>query len=451
VPDGDLPANTPHPAVDLSAPVFFLGLADGVALQNPSTPFEAWSLFQLAKVKPHIAFPAIMRQAFWCFLLRTDTWRPDLNIRVQIVNSAGVEQGHLNFATAPIVAVPNARSEAASVGDQLPTDDGGAIRAFLLDIGQLMVQGSAIPDLIIPEPGEYRLLARWDGQTSYLGRVVFVFAPPPALTEEQISAYESDPVSHKFVKFTYGCKKCDSKLRAYAAAKKSPEVEKEGFIFYPDLPDRFICSCGATNLPLEYMRLGMHGFLGRDSRISVGDISYVQRYAHSQLLDIAGKFLNLIQREKKEEPVQRFLAQHKVLFARFHARQLFVKPRILGKFNADFAILDSEGALTLIEIERPSMRLFKKNGHLRNDLNHAYEQVHDWLNEVLNHKSAVIEGLGLKPDDVLSVRGCVIAGRAKLENREHLRRHMSQPRQGIEFFTFDMLGHSLTRIAHDLP
>jgi len=97
------------------------------------------------------------------------------------------------------------------------------------------------------------------------------------------------------------------------------------------------------------------------------------------------------------------------------------------------------------------MRLFKKNGHLRNDLNHAYEQVQDWLNEVMKHRSAVIEGLGLKPDDVLSIRGCVIAGRAKLEDREHLRRHMSQPRQGIEFFTFDMLGQSLAGVARDLP
>ncbi len=439
------------PTVDHSAPLVFVGLADGTALENPATPFEAWTLFKLARVKPHFAFPAVMKQAFWCFLLRTDAFDPSVTLRVQIVNAAGIEQAHMNFAPTPL-ALSSPQLASSSLEAEPPGTENPATKIlFALDNGQWVIQGLPIADLLIPEPGEYRLLLHWNGKTSYLGRMIFVFAPPAPLTDEQISAFEADPVSPKAVKVVYGCKKCDSKLRAYAAVKKTTEGDKDGFTFYRDLPERFQCSCGATNLPLQYLRAGMHGFLGRDARISIGDISYIQRYAHSQLLELAGKFLNLIQREKREEPIQDFLAQHKVLFARFHAKHLFIKPRILGKFNADFAILDSEGVLTLIEIERASMRLFKKNGHLRNDLNHAYEQVQDWLNEVLKHRAAVIEGLGLKTDDVLSIRGCVIAGRAKQENREHLRRHMSQPRSGIEFFTLDMLGHSLAEIAHDLP
>jgi len=386
-----------------------------------------------------------MNQASWFFLLRTDGFDPSLQLRVQILNAAGEEQAHVNFGTTLVGEAP--LSEGAPIGSAADTTK----VMFALDRGQWVVQSIAISDLVIPEPGEYRLVAHWSGGTAYLGRVIFGFVPPPPPTDEQISAYEADPVSHKFVRLVLGCKKCDSKFKAYAAVKQSDEQDKDGFTFYRDLPDRFRCSCGATDIPLGYLREGMHGFLSRDASISIGNISYVQRYAHSQLLEIASKFLSLIQREKNEEPIQQFLAQNKVLFARFHAKQLFVKPRILGKFNADFAMLDSEGVLTLIEIERPSMRLFKKNGHLRNDLNHAYEQVQDWLNEVMKHRSAVIEGLGLKPDDVLSIRGCVIAGRAKLEDREHLRRHMSQPRQGIEFFTFDMLGQSLAGIARDLP
>jgi hypothetical protein len=95
--------------------------------------------------------------------------------------------------------------------------------------------------------------------------------------------------------------------------------------------------------------------------------------------------------------------------------------------------------------------LFKNNGHLRSDFNHAYEQVQDWLDEVLRHRAAVIEGLGLSSDHVLSIRGCVIAGRAKAERREHLRRHLSQPRPNIDFLTLDALADNLVSMAGELP
>jgi hypothetical protein len=226
--------------------------------------------------------------------------------------------------------------------------------------------------------------------------------------------------------------------------------EQKGFTYYKELPDTFVCDCGKTKFGLEYLRIGMHGFLNRDAGFSVGQLSYVQQYARSQLTDISGSFLKLLRTEKKEEAIQKFLEKNKVLFARFHARKLFLKPRILGKFNADFAVLDSEGVLTFIEIERPNMRLFKSNGHLRADFNHAYEQVHDWLHEVVKHRYAVIEGLGLKQDQVLSIRGCVIAGREEVESREHLSRHMSQPRSNIDFLTFDMLANGLSRIAQEV-
>ena len=73
-----------------------------------------------------------------------------------------------------------------------------------------------------------------------------------------------------------------------------------------------------------------------------------------------------------------------------------------------------------------------------------------WQSEVIKHQAAVIDGLGLKPDDVYSIKGCVIAGRSQNENKAHLKRHMSQPRTGIEFFTFDMLARSLLQIAKEI-
>lgn len=443
--------------IDPASPVIFLGVADGEKTDRTVPLLESMSLFSLAHVKAHFAFPIVAKRAVWCFLVNFGVIDVGETLVVRLIDDKGKELGKFTFGAASTVAVPLTAPEGQVVqaaqgqtvqGTQRETTQQSRIA---LDEGQWILNPSSNPELVISEPGEYRLVLDRNGTILYLGRVIYAFAPPPPLTDERISALESDPVSRGQVVLKFGCKHCPSELKAYVATKRSEEMANSSHIYYLDLPDRFACSCGRANMNLEYLRKGGHGFLGRNARIAIGDISYVQRYAHSQLLEIAAQFLSLLQKEKKEEVVQKFLEHNKVLLARFHAQRLFIKPRILGKFNADFAVLDSQGVLTLIEIERPTLRLFKKNGHLRSEFNHAYEQVQDWLDEVLRHRAAVIEGLGLNADQVLSIRGCVVAGRAKSEKREHLRRHLSQPRQGIDFLTLDALADSLVSMAGDLP
>jgi hypothetical protein len=431
--------------IDPTSPVIFLGLADGEQIENPATPLEALTLFKLGRMKVHFAFPVIAKRAAWCFLVNLDALVSSGDLSIRLVDSQEKQWAMFRLGSAVIERKSSAQPEASGM------DQSSAKKRLAFDVGQWILFPTIAEDLLIAEPGEYKLRLEYDKGGFYLGRVIYQFSPPPPLTEEKIAALESDVVSAGQVIYRMGCKQCPSTLTAYIALKKSQEREEMGHVFYRDLPDRFVCGCGRTNLNLDYLRKGGHGFLGRDARISIGEVSYIQRYAHSQLLEIAGQFLGLVQKEKKEEPIQKYLEKNKVLFARFHARRLFVKPRILGRFNADFAILDSQGALVLIEIERPTLRLFKANGHLRGEFNHAYEQVQDWLGEVLKHRTAVIDGLGLKPEEVLTIRGCVIAGRAKIEKREHLRRHMSQPRLNIEFLTLDMLAESLVSMAGELP
>ncbi len=143
-----------------------------------------------------------------------------------------------------------------------------------------------------------------------------------------------------------------------------------------------------------------------------------------------------------------FIEQHAILLSRFHAKRLFVKPNIIGRFEADLGIVDSRNQLWLIELEKPSLQLFKRDGHPTQALMHAYGQVTDWLHQYAKYPGAILDALGLKAEDVVSVRGAVIAGRSKNVTHDVLQRQLSNPPYpNIEFMTCDDLGVSLLEIS----
>ena len=95
------------------------------------------------------------------------------------------------------------------------------------------------------------------------------------------------------------------------------------------------------------------------------------------------------------------------------------------------------------------MQLFKKRGgHPRADLNHAYDQVIDWFEQIQNHRSAVLEGLRLTGTPISAIRGAVIAGRSEQGNFKAYARHLSKlPYGNIDFLTLDDLSRSLLEIS----
>ena len=159
----------------------------------------------------------------------------------------------------------------------------------------------------------------------------------------------------------------------------------------------------------------------------------------------------LIENEKYEEPLQKFIEKNTVLLAKFAARTIFFEKHIVGKYNTDIIIYDTNKRLLFIELERANLRLFKNDGHPTAELNHAYEQVKDWLIEYSKHPFAILESLELSQKEVASISGVVIAGRSKKEKANHLDRHLSRPSSpDIDFFTFDELGKSLAQISREL-
>ena len=85
---------------------------------------------------------------------------------------------------------------------------------------------------------------------------------PPPLTPERIAAIRSDPRAAKFIRVVMGCKKCPSKLVAYAGLERDPKQEAEGSVWYADLPDRFDCECGSASYDLSSTRRNLAALLG---------------------------------------------------------------------------------------------------------------------------------------------------------------------------------------------
>ena len=119
--------------------------------------------------------------------------------------------------------------------------------------------------------------------------------------------------------------------------------------------------------------------------------------------------------------------------------RLYEKPPLLSKHQADFAILDSRGTLFFVEIERPGIRLLRKDGAASAEMEHAISQVRDWLFLYEKHREAVLECLDLRDCEVTRVKGIVIAGRDEGYDIEKLRRFKWQDRDSIDCMTYDDL------------
>lgn len=417
--------------------IIFLGLAEKVGA-NQAGQID---IHGLASRRTEVLFPVSLNDIQWVFLLhqRYLETNKERAICIDIRSTDGTAVGFVRLSGKEECVVQPAESIAHTT-QELP----------LRQISNWLMLPATV-DSIIGEPGTYEVFAGVDSADKKIGDVFFHYRVVPPFSSEQIEAIKSDPASVKAVRIEFGCKFCPSKFKAYTALEQIKSLEEEGYIWQHNLPERFNCKCGKTSIDLRFAKESMHGMLGADGRVVSDQLSYVRRYGYAEINEIARQFNALLGRLPEEEPVQKFIENHPVLLSRFHAQKLFVKPAVLGKYQADFAVLDTSGQLLLIELERPGMKLFRKNGHPTAELMHAYGQVADWLAEYSRFPQAFLDAFRLKDDQVTNVRGLVITGRRKSANKEHLRRHMSHPvYNDIDFMTLDDLSDSLVRISREL-
>lgn len=420
-------------------PALFLGVAEFLNSSGAPFPVGAVDLFQLSQHKLHIFYPGMLQSYVWVVLVSTEF----LKVR-------DLSKWELRIADENDNELGKLRIDSLSHADEGESRPQSNIKQTVVDIvenGQFSMIHFMTGGMVY-HPGQYTIFSNYDGTVVPIGMVHFHYRKAPTLTPDQIKAIESDPRSVKGIKMELACNFCSTKLITYTGLIRSPTLEKDGWVWQTDLEDEFVCECGKTRYSLEYLKESMHGILLTDFNREFTGLGYVRRYGHSQVGKIVAEFTRLLDSERLEQPVQEFIEQHSILLSRFHAKRLFVKPNILGRFVADFAVVDSRNQLWLIELEKPSLQLFKQNGHPTQALMHAYGQVADWLHQYVKYPGAILDALGLKADDILSARGAIIAGRSRDVTHEILQRHLSNPPYpNIEFITCDDLGASLLEIS----
>jgi hypothetical protein len=421
--------------------LFFLGIADHFDESVQPYPFGGLDLYQLSKHKLHIIYPGIIRTNHWVILISHQFLRDvDLSqLSIRICDEEDKELGTLKFPVVEWKAISDLPKEKRIDENIIIIQEEGseyALIHFKLDV-------------TILQPGRYRVQTILNGAAQDIGSVEFHYKKAAALTPDQIMAIEST-ANIKALRMEFGCKFCPSKLNVYTGIKRSSDLEEQGCIWYSEAADEFRCECGKTVFSLDYIRESMHGLL-INTDVSTSGLSYVRRHGIQQVANVVNNFNRLLISEKQEEPIQKFIEENPMLLARFSAKRLFAKPTIIGRFVADFAILDSKNHLWFLELERPSLPLFKKDGHPTANLMHPFEQVNDWLQQYSKYPNAILESLNLKETDVVAVHGAVIAGRKRSVSVDLLQRFLlNPPYPKIEFLTFEDLGESLLTISREI-
>lgn len=206
-------------------------------------------------------------------------------------------------------------------------------------------------------PGTYKVFLDDEGIEQYLGDVSFLHYRIEPYTPEQIAAIKSDPLARKYVRFEVNCKLCGDVFKAYAGVEKSKASEDQGYRWNFEIQEsEFVCSCGKTRTNLDYIKTGLHGYLQRNlAPLTQTNVSAVRMYEKRALEQSCEEFLKLIEDDTEEEVVQKFLESHEIFFNLFMPKQINIKPPILTKYKADFAVLNGRNELLLIEIERPNL------------------------------------------------------------------------------------------------
>jgi hypothetical protein len=411
--------------------IVFLGVCERAAyVREGQTNLFKWNVLGLKQVVLSHIYPFPLTGLSMGFAFSGAN--PGNEYRFQIADQTGKEIGWVNLQAYAIPAEepePRAKRE----GPRLLVPVQGWVTAFF------PLHDSR---LVIERPGIYSLQLLTEDGPVQAGQLQFAVVDPLPLTPDRIAAIRSDPNASKAVRLELGCRFCDSKCRVYASLDRADKSEAEGWKWYQEIPDSFSCQCGKTNMDLTIVRRNLHGILGH-RRQEKEDLHFVPLYERSSLEHIRTEYVQLINSTPREELLQQFYADNPVLLHQFPAERLFPKPPILTFFFADFAVVTPQRELILIELEKTTTRLLKKDGGVAAGLSHAFDQVRDWLHTVDEHRLAVLDSLKIDREQVSIVRGVVIAGRDTGYDAHHLRKLKGTDWGRVALLTYDDVAFAL--------
>lgn len=422
----------------MTSKIAFLGLCERSAyVRDGNTNLFKWNILGLKQnILTHI-FPISLNG--WSLTLALHSSVTE-DITIKIVDKNKKDVGYVNLRMG--VAIKQ--------GDSTPEEDGEGRYVLLPDDGwNIFSVPIANNDLTIFQPGTYTLLIDNNEKNEVIGQLNYYLVEPPALTPERIIAIKSDPTATKALRIFFSCKECTDGLKAYTALERDEKLEKEGFIWYADLEDEFKCKCNKTVIDTSYVKKNFHGLLGAKN-LSNKEIGNVPLYERSSLEDILSRYQELIKNTPPEEKIQKFIENNPIILHQFPAHKIIFKAPILNKFNTDFVILTPQKELIVIEIEKANTKLLKKDGHITANLNHAFEQVRDWLHCIDEHRLAILEDMNIDKNSVSIVKGVVIAGVDSGYDAAHLRKLKGADWGRITFLTFDDLTSALNSLIRNI-
>ena len=159
------------------------------------------------------------------------------------------------------------------------------------------------------------------------------------------------------------------------------------------------------------------------------------------------QFLN--QAPLRESVLQDYLSTYRILLDPW-ARNVHRKRRIGSEYVTDFIIETYDGNYKLVEIEKPTDRLYLNNGNPSSALTHAEQQVLDWQGWVrrniayLRHETKLM---------VNEPEGLVIIGLHSQMNTNDIRKLKERNlnmRGRLQIITFDFLSVRLRQLIENI-
>jgi hypothetical protein len=372
-------------------------------------------------------------------------------IRISITDDSGEEVGSLEIGPGPQDKAQQVESGALTE-EEFTNSEPGWFPIPVIDETWTTVAPKLPNAFLVQRAGKlhFSLEDPSEGTSTPAGTIHVIQSQPLPLTAERVAAIRSDPAAARTVRAHLACNKCGDEIQVVASIEKREEDLTGGAVWYEDLPDKFECSCGSAVFPLHSYRTNLHTLLGSALGSKGDPVDFVPLYEQEALQKIRAGFLALLDTDPGEEPVQKYLENNSVLLAHFSPQKLLFKKPILSFFVTDFVILTPHNELLLIEIEKPGTRLLKSDGGIAAKLQHAFDQVRSWRKYVRVHFQASLESIGVKSDEVSSVKYVVIAGRDQGYDESELRELKSAYRGEIQFFTYDDIVRGFSTFCNEL-
>jgi hypothetical protein len=419
--------------------VAFLGVAErSSVVRDGMLESLKWNIIGLKHLLTFNFFPTTISGAHFVFAFRH---LQETQLRLSIRSEDNDEVGWINVGATPIPTSPAPITATRQHVTSYQPPEGWSV--FALPLQQTPIT--------LVRPGRYFVTRPMpDSSHERVGEFWAGLVEPPPLTAERIAAIKSDPGAMKAVRVTLSCNKCHEECRTYAGLERNADLEREGFVWYTELPEQFRCHCGATLLDLTSIRRNLYAPLGNVVPIVTEPTDYVPLYEATSLDNVKIEFGHLLDSHQREEMLQKFIEENPILLRQFPAEKILFKPPILTFYNADFAVLSPQRELILIEIETPDTRLLKKDGDQAAPLTHAIDQVQRWLHIMDEHRVAALASMKIDAQLVGNIRGVVIAGRDRGNDKDHLRRLKGMLSGRISLLTFDDLAASLAALVEQM-